>query len=222
MAKILLVEDDKTLAQTVIACLSKQAQHVVDWVADGSSAADYLRRDDYELLILDWELPNKTGVEILSEYRDRGGQASAIFVTGKAALADKTRGLDTGADDYLVKPFELEELKARVRSVLRRSSGTKTNTLTIGSVLIDTNGRTIRKNGELMHLSALEFSLLEFLARHRGQVFSPDALLNRVWDSGSEAGPDMVRTMIKRIRNKLAEPEIIRNVFGEGYIVDKE
>jgi DNA-binding response OmpR family regulator len=73
-----------------------------------------------------------------------------------------------------------------------------------------------------MHLSALEFSLLEFLVRHRGQVFSPDALLNRVWDSGSEAGPDMVRTMVKRIRNKLAEPEIIRNVFGEGYIVDKE
>lgn len=222
MAKILLVEDDTALAQTMLTCLRTQGQHTVDWVDNGNKAQDYLNCYEYELLILDWDLPEKSGIQILEDYRNRGGMASALFVTGKSALANKTQGLDAGADDYLVKPFELEELKARVRAVLRRGTSSKTNLLNSRDVTIDSVARTVKKGGELIHLTTLEFSLLEFLMRHKGQVFSPEALLNRVWDTGSEAGPDMVRTMIKRIRNKLADPEIIRTVFGEGYIVDRE
>jgi two-component system response regulator QseB len=223
MAKVLLVEDDTANAESVAAFLRKKEQHAVDWAADGVQALEFLNVYNYDVIIIDWELPLKSGIELLTEYRNKGGNAPALFLTGRTAVADKTHSLDLGADDYLCKPFDMAELGARVRALLRRQTGRRQNILQAGDVVLDTKAHTVRKQDELVHLTPLEFSLLEFLIRHKGTMFKHEALLDRVWDSSSDAGIDMVRTTIKRIRRKLGEvgkQSTIRNVFGEGYIVE--
>jgi DNA-binding response OmpR family regulator len=222
MAKILLAEDDRELGATVEKYLCGQQGHTVEWAMDGEDAAEKLRVYQYDVLIVDWEMPKKTGLEVISEFRSRGGVTPVLFLTGRDAPRDKVAGLDSGADDYMTKPIVFEELAARVRALTRRRSG-GTAVLSTDELSIDTASKCVKFNGELVHLAPREYALLEFLMRHRGTVFSNEALLNRVWDSDSEAGPDMVRATIKRIRKKLGiegSDTVIRNVFGTGYVID--
>jgi DNA-binding response OmpR family regulator len=225
MAKILLLEDDTALAQSVVEFLQLKGQHVVDWTPDGQKADELLRFYQYELLILDWDVPKKSGLELLLELRDRGRTVSVLFLTSKSAVSDRMQGLDSGADDYLCKPFSLDELGARVRALLRRGSEHKTPQLRAGDIVIDVAAHIVKKSGELVHLTGSEFALLEFLVRNKGKVFSPEALLNRVWASDSDTSPDMVKATVMRIRRKLgenADESVIRSVFGEGYRVDSD
>lgn len=224
MAKILLAEDDQNIGSTLQDYLAAREKHNIDWVSDGAQAAEKLLFYHYDLLIVDWEMPKKSGPEVVSEYRMRGGSTPALFLTGRDSASDKVAGLDSGADDYMTKPVQLPELAARIRALLRRrSGGTVLLQASQGKLSIDTAGRIVKYDGELVHLAPREYDLLAFLVRHRGDVFSNEALLDRVWDSNSEASPDMVRATVKRIRKKLGteDPDaIIRNVFGTGYVID--
>jgi DNA-binding response OmpR family regulator len=222
MAKVLLVEDDKVLQDTVADFLRSE-RHEVEAIADGGEASGRLRHYHYDLVVLDWNLPTKEGLDVLKEYRSQGGTTPILMLTGKGHIDDKTTGLDSGADDYLTKPFDIRELSSRVRVLLRRPNTGSTDILTAGSVSLDMQTHTVKQNGEPISLMPKEFALLEFLIRHRNQVFSVDDLLNRVWSSESDSTTDAVRQCITRLRRKLdreGQKPLITTVTGVGYRID--
>ena len=221
MAKILLVEDDEQLANTLLAWLKKE-QNIVEHVGTGNAALDMLRHYQYDVVILDWELPDLSGVNVCRQIRDEGCPVPVLMLTGKATLNDKETGLDSGCDDYLTKPFEYRELAARLRALLRRPSSFTGVVLNVGNVSVQPDIQRVTRDGVEVDLSKLEYALLEFLMRHAGQVFSPDAILVKVWSADSGASIDTVRTYIKTLRKKLSNSSgnsIIRTVFGVGYKV---
>lgn len=221
MAKILLVEDNADLANTVRTFLLFE-HHMVEHVADGKVAFEHLRSFEYELVILDWNLPGMSGVDILRRFRETGGHTPVIMLTGHDTVEEKERGLDSGADDYLTKPFELKELGARLRALLRRSPVvSQSNILQAGNITIDTQKYRVTVGGEPVTLVPREFQLLEFFMRHPNQVLSGEALLNRVWPSDSEATTEALRTALKRLRKKVdPESNLLRTVHGVGYILE--
>lgn len=222
MAKILLVEDNEELANSVRTFLLCGEHHSVEHINDGQAASEHLRAFQYDLILLDWNLPGKTGIEILKRFRELGGNTPVLMLTGHDSVDEKETGLDSGADDYLTKPFQMKELGARVRALLRRPAAvSNSNTLQAGSITIDTQKYRVTLNGEAITLVPREFQLLEFFMRHPNQVFSSEALLDRVWPSDSEASTEALRTALKRLRKKVdPEGNLIRTVHGVGYILE--
>ncbi len=220
VAKILVVEDEKTLADTVAAWLAMQEKHAVEVVNDGQEALEYLLALEYDAIVLDWNLPGMSGVELLREFRGAGGRTPVLMLTGKDRIDDKEEGLDSGADDYLTKPFEIKELAARLRALLRRPVAYAGTTMEIGKLKLDTRSRQATVDGRHIHLKPIEFSLLEFFMRHKDQVISTEALIGRVWGSSSEVSIDAVYTCINRLRRNLGRgkgiPQI-KTVHGIGY-----
>ncbi len=202
MAKILFVEDDNGLAEMVKEWLVCE-HHSIEHLADGQAGLDYLQYGKYDLAIIDWLLPGRSGVDICKEHRAKGGATPIIMLTAKGAENDKELGLDSGADDYLTKPFSVKELSARIRAVLRRPHTTVANILQIKDLTLDTVKHTLTRGYEEINLLPKEFALLEFFMRHPDEIFSSDALLDRVWHSDSEATPDAVRTCLKRLRKRI-------------------
>lgn len=218
MAKILLVEDDKNLAMLVKDGVTFE-NHIVDVAHDGQEGMDILRSVAYELIILDWDLPKVSGLEILQNLRASGSHTPVLMLTGKNQIIDKERGFQSGADDYLTKPFHIKELCVRITALLRRPAQLASSDIKAGDLRIDLTLHRVTRNGKEIPLARLEFAVLEFLVRHRGQVFSNDALLERVWPVDSERSSESVRTLIKKLRSKLDNggPSIIHNVHGVGY-----
>jgi DNA-binding response OmpR family regulator len=214
MAKILIVDDDKDHLKMVSAFLQRE-NHVVDTADCGARAMDLLSVSEYDVLVLDRTLPDIEGVELLKWYRTKGN-APVLMLTGKGTIDDRAQGLDSGADDYLIKPFSTKELSARLRALLRRPANIMGNQLTAGSYTLDPGNLTVTKPGEEVRLPPREFALLEFLARHPNEIFSGEALMARVWRAESEATTDSLRTAIKNIRKKL-DDRIIETVPGAGY-----
>lgn len=222
MAKILVVEDDPQILKVICDCLSFD-HHIIETETDGRSGLEKLQFFQYDVLVLDWNLPGISGIELCRAYRDQGGTGAVLMLTAKQAVADKEEGLDSGADDYLTKPFNIRELTARVRALLRRSTGRmSTNVLKVGDVELDPRSFSVSVQGHAIKLVPKEFALLEFMMRNRNIVFSADALLSRVWKSDEEASPDIIRTHIKNLRKKIevkGTPPIIQTVYGVGYKV---
>jgi len=219
MATVLLVEDDDYLASLVKELLVS-AHHVVDHLANGTQAAEQLRIFPYDLIILDIELPGKTGIEILRNFREHGGVTPVLMLTNRSSVVDKETGLDAGADDYLGKPFDMRELNARVRALLRRPPNLLTSILTAGNLVLDPNTLSLTKSGEPIRLLPQEFKLLEFLMRHPNQVFTMKALLNHVWPSDSDSTEEALRSTTKRLRKKIDPAgEVIATVHGVGYVL---
>jgi two-component system OmpR family response regulator len=221
MAKILFVEDDTNLAEMVNEWLTFE-HHNVEVVNDGRDGLDRIRLAKYDLVILDRNLPRVDGVEICRAHRSDGGTTPIIMLTGMNAISDKETGLDTGADDYLTKPFSVKELSARIRALLRRSSHATSNVLKARNIVLDPIKHTISKDGVEVHLLPREFALLEFFMRHPGEVYSSEALLQRIWQTDSEASPDAVRTCLKRLRRKIDDSDnedksLIQTVPRVGY-----
>ncbi|MBX9724775.1 MAG: response regulator transcription factor, partial [Candidatus Obscuribacterales bacterium] len=202
MAKILIVEDDVDLCSRVQQWLSFQ-QHTVDAVHDGKEGLDRLKHYDYELVILDWELPNLNGPEICRSYRLSGGKAPVLMLTGKSDLSNKLEGLDAGSDDYLTKPFHMEELSARLRALMRRGVALSGAVLQVQYLALDTVKQSLTCNGKEVTLAPKEYQLIEFLMRHPDEIFSQEALLEKVWSSESEASIFSVYTAIKTLRKKI-------------------
>lgn len=225
MAKILVVEDDVDLSCKVNDWLSFE-QHLVEVVYDGQEAHDRLRVYSYEVVVLDWDLPKMTGLEVCKQYRNQGGHTPILMLTGKDAIAEKEAGLDAGADDYLTKPFHLKELSARIRALLRRPVQSYTgSTIKLGELELDPLSRRVTRSGNEIILYPREYALLEFFMRHPNEVFSPDALINRVWNSDSEVSADSIYTYMKMLRRKIspeAPGSIIKTIHGVGYKLESK
>lgn len=202
MTKLLLVEDDRDMATMISEWLTSQ-NFLIDVSHDGATANAYLKDDVYDCIILDWQLPDTTGVEILNRYRAGGGMTPIIMLTAKGSINDKETGFESGADDYLTKPFSLKELSARIRALLRRPAEIVSQVYKISDLVLDPVKHRVTKGGVEVRLLPRDFALLEFLMKHKDEVFSTDALLQRVWHSDSEATSDALRTAIKRIRKKI-------------------
>jgi DNA-binding response OmpR family regulator len=222
MPKILVVEDDESMADIVEDTLTL-AHHVVDRVNNGQAALDFLQAYQYDLIVLDWELPGSlAGPEICEQFRAYGGNTPVLFLTGRSALQDKVRGLDTGAEDYLTKPFDVDEFTARIRSLLRRPYESSANSLSYLGVYLDASARTVTVDGETVSLIPSEFALLEFLMKHPDATFKAEWLWQHTQDMHTKYTEDAIRTCVKNLRKKLKQyGSIITNVYGKGYRLGK-
>lgn len=222
MSRILIVEDDEQLLETLSDGLSSY-NHVVEAVAIGSDGLERLLASEYDLAILDWGLPVMSGLEICQEYRQKGGQAPIIFLTGKRDIDSRVGALDMGADDYLTKPFSFKELLARVNALLRRPSHMAESVLTVQNVKLDLGTRAVTIDDKPISLAANEYALLELLLRNRGKVFSYNELMERIFKADEDASEEAVRQRITRLRKKIdgdREVSCIRTIKGLGYCID--
>lgn len=179
MSKVLIVEDDVALSDSLEQILSADG-FTIDSVIDGAEGDEYLKTYTYELIILDWDVPSLSGVELCRRYRQRGGVCPILLLTGKSAIAEKEEGLDAGADDYLTKPFHPRELRARIRALLRRPRQLSGDKLSVRDIDFDPVKREVSRDGKYVKLTSLEIDLFEFFMRHPGEVFSIEALVRGV------------------------------------------
>lgn len=217
--KLLIAEDDQKLADTIAHYLIAE-NHVVDVARDGSSALDYLSRCTYDLLVLDWELPGPSGVDICLQFRQSGGRAPVLFLTGRTKMEDLSTAFESGADDYLKKPFQIQELLLRVSALLRRTGQVSLTIVRRGSLVLDSDLFRASKDGKEIRLSRLEFELLELLMRNAGRLFSQEELLETIWKDRADASDNVLRTCIKNLRLKIDNPgatSLIQNFHGLGY-----
>jgi two-component system, OmpR family, response regulator QseB len=218
--RILLVEDDRMIADGVQTAL-KQDGYGVDWVGDGAAASDALRASTFDLVLLDLGLPKRDGVSVLRELRARRDQTPVIILTARDDVRDRVAALDAGADDYLVKPFELDELAARARSVLRRASGRGEPSIEHNGIRLDPVTKAVTSNGAPVSLSAREFAVLEALLQRPGAVLSRTQLEDRLygWDVAIES--NAIEVYVHSLRKKLGA-DAIKTLRGVGYFVPRE
>lgn len=219
LAKILIVEDEEPVSLMVAEALKKD-KHVVDLVTNGEDALLYLAEGSYDLLIVDCGLPKMDGVEVCRLYRSKGGSSPVLFLTGRTKIEQKIDGLESGADDYVTKPFDMRELTARVKALLRRPQSIASKTITVRDITLDPHTFSVTKDGQEVVLYPKEFALLELFMRHPKEVFSPDSLLMRLWPSGDDATLDALRQTMLRLRAKIeteGQKPLIVTIRGVGY-----
>ena len=221
--KILIVEDEKKISDYIRQGLS-EAGYVVDTARNGLDGRHLAMTDDFDLLILDVMLPDIDGWQILKALRQAGRKTPVLFLTARDSVADRVKGLDLGADDYLVKPFAFAELLARVRTLLRRGAGTEMeSTLTAVDLELDLMSRRVIRAGQRISLTAKEFALLELLLRHRDEVLPRSLIASQVWDMNFDSDTNVIDVAIRRLRMKIDdafETKLIRTVRGMGYMLD--
>ncbi|MCR8967870.1 response regulator transcription factor [Streptococcus zalophi] len=220
--KILIVEDEFDLNKS-IAKLLKTQHYTTDSAYNGQEALDYVAVCEYDVIILDVMMPKMDGFEFLKELRNSGNQVPVLMLTAKDALEDRVFGLDSGADDYLTKPFAFDELMARLRAMMRRTNRkVLSNIINIHDVEIDLSLKQVRKNKELIDLTGKEYELLEYLARHRNQVLSREQIREHVWNLDYVGESNIIDVLIKNLRRKLdtdQEQSIILTKRGLGYVI---
>jgi two-component system OmpR family response regulator len=219
MPKVLVVDDDVYLSKMVADCL-KSENFTVEVVGNGADASALLSNFYYDLILLDWNLPDVAGVSILNEYRRNGGLGLVIMLTGRDLIEDKEVGFGSGADDYLTKPFHISELVARLRALMRRPRTVCQTELQVADIRLNTNTRAVFVGDNEMNLQPREFTLLEHFMRYPGQVFDCAMLLNRLWESEQAVSEKTVRTCVKRLRQKLdahCDHSHIETLYGAGY-----
>jgi two-component system copper resistance phosphate regulon response regulator CusR len=219
--KLLLIEDDDRTASFLRTGLTDQG-FVVDVAGDGEDALHLALTVAYGLIILDVMLPGRDGWSILENYRRAGGQAPVLFLTARDAVQDRVKGLDLGADDYLVKPFAFSELLARVRSLLRRRGGPNPELLRFEDLSLDVRRHLVTRGGAPIDLTPKEFLLLALLLEHQGDVLSRTLIAEQVWDMAFDSDSNVVDVHIRRLRTKLDDPfarKLIHTVRGLGYVL---
>jgi DNA-binding response OmpR family regulator len=218
---ILLAEDDERLGKLIHHMLKKEL-HLVEWVKNGNDAYDFARLTDYDVLILDWMMPGKSGIEVCKQMRKNGYQGGILFVTAKDTIEDMVLGLDSGADDYIIKPFQFEELLARLRSVSRRMDKVFEETLQLGDLKLNLTNHIATKKDIPIDLSKKEYHLLELLLRNKNQVISREILFEKVWGFDTFVSENALDTLVKLLRRKIdtpEEPSMIQTVRGIGYLM---
>ena len=225
--RILVVEDEKKINDIIVKTL-KQEKYGVDSCFDGEEALDYIFSVEYDIILLDIMLPKKDGFEVLKSIRKKGIKTPVLFLTARDEIEDRVKGLDLGADDYLVKPFAFEELLARIRVLLRKNSGSGEDTgnvLKIANLTVDCNKHEFFRDDILIKLSAKEFSILEYMMRNKGRVVSKEKIEEHVWDFDYEGGSNIVEVYIKFLRKKIDNdfsPKLIHTIRRVGYILKVE
>lgn len=222
MARILLVEDDASLARGLSATL-RAAGHVIDTAMDGVTAWHMASAEPYALITLDLGLPDMSGLEVLRKLRMSGNKTPVLILTARDALEDRLIGLDSGADDYMLKPFEPSELEARVRALLRRAQGDADAMITIGTLTIDTVRATVAIGGRAIELRRREWAVLERLAARVGKVVDKERLTAEVFGYDEPVAPNAIELYVARLRRKL-EPDgpKIRTIRGLGYVLEAQ
>lgn len=222
MAKILIAEDDKDLASTTQAWLIGHG-HAVDVAPSGSQALERLDAFGYDAVILDWGLPEVSGLEILRRFRSRGGMTPVLMLTGKKALEEKELALDEGADDYLTKPFEPRELTARLKALLRRPPQLIGKQITYKNYVLEPALLKVSVDGKDVPLQPIECAVIEYMMKHPTAILAPDTILRNVWESDCDVSLGAIYTCIKKLRKKLdrdGQPSLIRTVHGVGYTLE--
>lgn len=217
--RLLLVEDDGMIAQGLQTAL-RQGGFAVDWMRDGKSAAAALQTPGFDAVLLDLGLPQRDGIDVLRELRKRGDGTPVIILTARDEIQHRIAGLDAGADDYIVKPFDLDEVMARLRSVLRRAAGRGDPSIRNGEIRLDPVLRTVERNGVPVGLSAHEYAVLEALLQRPGAVLSRSQLEDRLYGWDEQIGSNAVEVYIHGLRRKLGS-DAIRTLRGVGYFVPK-
>jgi two-component system response regulator QseB len=213
--RILLAEDDRALGQALADGL-RHIGHAVDWIEDGRHAAQALADTRYAAAVLDWNLPRMSGIEVVQGLRRRGDHTPVLLLTARDALDDRVHGLDSGADDYVVKPVHLDELAARVRALLRRAEGNPAPLQQVGPLTLDSGARSAQLDGVPLDLSAREYALLEALAAHPGRALSRQQLEEALYGWGEEVASNAIEVHVHHLRRKLGA-EWIRTLRGIGY-----
>jgi two-component system copper resistance phosphate regulon response regulator CusR len=221
--KILVVEDEPSLNQ-IIAKRLKIEGYSVDCAENGKEALSYVAAAEYDLLVVDIMMPEMDGLTLVKSLRRQGNKVPVLFLTARDSTEDKVIGLDSGGDDYLVKPFEFSELLARIRALLRRSAavGTVSDELRIADLTLSGSSHEVRRGGKEIALTPKEFSILEYLLRNQGIVLSRDKILEHAWDFSYEGASNMVDVYIKTLRKKIDndfEPKLLHTVRGAGYVL---
>jgi two-component system, OmpR family, response regulator QseB len=217
--RVLLVEDDRMIAEAVRTAL-EQDGHVADWMADGAAALSVLAHSRFDIVLLDLGLPRKDGLTVLRQLRERGDATPVIIITARDDVPTRIAGLDSGADDYLVKPFALDELAARIRAALRRSAGRGDPLIEHGDLTVNPVTREVRKAGETVTLSAKEFAVLEALLMRPGAVLSRAHLEDRLYGFGDPIESNAIEVYVHSLRRKLGS-DAIRTQRGAGYFVPR-
>lgn len=219
--RLLVVEDEKKVAEFIRRGLDEEG-YTVDVAVDGEEGLNLVLNRVYDLVILDINLPKIQGLEVLRHLRESGFGAPVLLLTVRATIEDKVLGLDTGADDYLAKPFAVDELLARVRALLRRRKETEPVTLQVADLILDPATRTVRRGDDIIELTAKEFSLLNHLMRNQGRVLSRTTIAENVWGYYFDTSTNVIDVYINYLRNKIdvgREPKLIHTVRGVGYVL---
>ncbi|MDR2872039.1 MAG: response regulator transcription factor [Xanthomonadaceae bacterium] len=215
--RLLLVEDERALGEGICAALSADG-YTVDWLTDGERASHALKTEHFDLLLLDLGLPRKSGLEVLREFRRTGPPTPVLIVTAQDAVEDRVQGLDAGADDYITKPFDVNELKARIRATLRRSQGRAQPLIEYAGITLDTAAQTVRYQEQNVILTRHEYMLLHELLASPGKVLTRERLMQALYGWEEEAESNVLEVHIHHLRKKLAG-DLIRTVRGVGYVL---
>jgi len=221
--RLLIVEDDRLLGDAIQAGLT-QAGFAVDWVCDGMAAENALAgqlASDYAAMVLDLGLPRRDGLSVLKGIRQRGSTLPVLILTARDTIEDRILGLDSGADDYLLKPFDMGELQARLRALIRRAEGKATPRLEVSGIVLDPAAHTVSVDGSPIDLTAKEFALLHTLMLNAGRVLSRQQLEQHLYSWNDETGSNTIEVYIHHLRRKLGR-DLIRNMRGIGYLIEKE
>jgi two-component system copper resistance phosphate regulon response regulator CusR len=216
--RILVIEDDDVIGERLRKTLAKEG-YVVDLALDGEDGLRQAQRESYSLIICDVMMPKRDGWSVVAELRRDRSRTPVLMLTARDAVEDRVKGLDLGADDYLVKPFDFNELLARVRALLRRDKPVKSSKMSFDDLEIDSAGKTVRRDGELIKLTPREYSLLEALVRNRGRVLSREVIIDRIWND-DESLSNTVNFHVTSLRKKIdagREKSLIETVHGFGY-----
>ena len=222
--KILVVEDEKDLNRVITKHLKKN-NYSDDSCFDGEQALDYVLYGEYDLIITDIMMPKIDGYEFIKQLRVKGNSTPVIMLTAKDSLDDKILGLDSGADDYIVKPFEFDELLARIRVLMRRNYGFATNIIQVDDVVLDISKKQVTRSGESIVLTGKEYEVLEYLFKNKTGIISREQILNHVWDYDYKGASNIIDVIVKNIRKKLdvgSKKPIIHTKRGLGYFVKED
>ena len=219
--RILVVEDEHKIATSLKKGL-EQESYAVDLAFTGPDGYDLASSETYDLIILDLMLPEMNGIEICKKLREENNHTPVLMLTAKGQTSDKVEGLNSGADDYLTKPFAFEELLARIKALFRRPKNSTGSTYKVSDLTLNTLTYQVERAGKKIGLSAKEFSLLEYLMRNYNQVVSKDQIIEHVWDYNADVLPNTVEVFIGYLRNKLGKPDLIKTVRGFGYKIGED
>lgn len=219
--RILIAEDERDMNRLITKVLTKEG-YSVDSCFDGEEALDYLCAADYDAAVLDVMMPKKDGFEVLKALRRQGSKLPVLFLTARDAIQDRVQGLDLGADDYLVKPFDFDELLARIRVMTRRQGTQSSSLITVGDLTIDTASHEVRRGGRLIELSSREYGILRYMASNQGRVLSREQIEEHIYNFDYSGGSNVVDVYISYLRKKIdapGEPKLIHTVWGSGWML---
>ena len=219
--RLLVVEDEKKLNDLITKKLEKE-YYGVDSCFDGEEAIRYVEGTEYDAIILDIMLPKFDGFEVIKRIRAKKNKVPILLLTARDNIDDKVKGLDYGADDYLVKPFIFKELMARIRVLLRRNSGNADNVITVANLKVDLDAKTVFRDGVLIKLSGREYSILEYLIRNKGKILPRERIEDHIWNYEYEGGTNVIDVYIRYLRKKIDDsytPKLIHTIRGLGYVL---